>query len=110
MKKEQLIKHIAVFSSLLTDVLLTLGRWSSELRSRGANEILRDYFEPCLELLQKEEGVPTQVRSGASEEAHLTVARFCDGQYQRLRGHMESAEFKDSLRIRRSLADDVQQM
>ncbi len=98
--------------SLLSDVLLTLGRWSAELRSQGASDILQEYFQPCLRILEEEEEESGQGEFGKNrrQEAYLTVARFCDEQYQRLRDHMDSAEYSEGLRIREKLLRDADQM
>ncbi len=99
-------------NGLLSEVLLTLGQWSVELKSHGASDILKQYFGPCLTILESERNPSPRGVKGSRVrlEAFLTVARFCDEQYQRLREHMESAEYAEGLRIREKLSRDADQM
>ncbi len=69
---------------------------------------MRQYFNPCVQILSEDQ--PDAVEAGVREEAFLTVAKYCDEQYQRLKEHMESPEFRDSIRIQEKLTQEAQQM
>uniref|UniRef100_K1QG16 Serine-protein kinase ATM n=1 Tax=Magallana gigas TaxID=29159 RepID=K1QG16_MAGGI len=76
-------------AKLYPRVLSMFGNWLAETHSENPNIIMEDYLEKTVTLLEslEEEG-------DIILDAHLSLARFADGQYQHIVNYMKSSTFE----------------
>lgn len=77
-------------STLYPTSLSLYGSWLAETRSKSPSEIISDYLEKSVALMEKL--AVSEERSVM--ESYLTLARYADNQYRRIERHMESSAFE----------------
>ena len=71
------------------------GNWLAETRSKSPSEVITDYLEKSVALMDR-------LRSTDKidmMEAYLTLACYADSQYRRIQRHMESSAFEDKKQL-----------
>lgn len=77
-------------ASLYPGSLSLYGSWLAETRSKNPSEIISDYLEKSVALMEE-----LHISEKTSiMETYLTLARYADNQYRRIERHMESSAFE----------------
>ncbi len=66
------------------------GSWLGETRSKSPSEIIDQYLEKSVALMEERHVSGKE----AMMDAYLTLARYTDNQYRRVERHMESSAFE----------------
>lgn len=82
-------------ASLYPASLSLYGGWLAETRSKSPSEIITDYLEKSVALMEK----LSRTDRTAVMEAYLTLACYADNQYRRIERHMESSAFEDKRQL-----------
>lgn len=87
-------------------MLLTVGKWSAEMRSENTNDILDKYLRKAVAQFERVPSCPPQKRS----EALITLAKFCYSQYKQISEYMKSPVFQEKQDLMRKLRAESDKM
>ena len=87
------------FSSLLPEILQTIGAWAADLKSENTNDILENYLLKSVDHFEKySEDTRTK-----KAQAYISLAKFCDSQYKQISEYMKSKDFEDKQELMKKL-------
>lgn len=93
-----------IHTKLLPQALILYGKWMAEARSENPQQIIEDYLENALQLL---EDLFSHDSVGERLEAHACLAHFADLEYQRITAYIKSESFQNKVVCMETLKNDA---
>ena len=103
-------------TTLLPEVLRTLGSWMFTLKSESSNVILESYLkrstrlyeELCIEGKAKlsNNHQPLLIDEEKITQAYASLATFCDDQYKNIMNYMQSKDFEDKHSLMKQIQEE----
>lgn len=87
----QLVEPPPSVTAIYPSALCLYGRWLAETRSENPSVIMSKYLERSVQLMEERH---SNGEMAAVVSAYLTLARYADGQYQRINRQMKSSAFE----------------
>ncbi|KAK3095904.1 hypothetical protein FSP39_020638 [Pinctada imbricata] len=81
------------------------GSWLAETHSENHNIILEQYLEKTVSLMES-----LEFDGDSCLDAYLSLARFCDGQYQNIVNYMKSSTFEAKQGLMKKAQDEMEKM
>ncbi|XP_034246355.1 serine-protein kinase ATM isoform X2 [Thrips palmi] len=101
-------KGSTTISPLLPEAYILYGRWMAEARSENPQQIIEDYLQEALKLLEK---IPAHLRVNEHLfQAHCCLAHFADLEYQRITAYIKSELFQSKVECMEKLTGEANQI
>ena len=88
------------------EVLVTLGKWSSDLKCESTNTILEDYMERAITCYERS----SQRATDKTVDAYVALAVFADAQYKQICEYMKSKDYEDKRLLLEKLEVEAKNM